>query len=557
MSSRFELFDQPKVVTTVSTPNGASELYLIDHTFAEVGRGVGQLELPVVPGTYRVRERVGDIESVSDKFEVVSDKPINVELRGVAYDSPFPIAGTATYQHLQGLEGRARHESGVRIVVRDTQAGSGDSGTGNVSLMEEVGRLRVETLAGDTVILLSDAVDTAVADGVFAIDIHLDPGMYTLVQDGLDERQSCVALHILPDWYPAVYLLLPRQPNPESGRRRLRLADMSLFYVASDAPAQPTDTELARLEAARHALSRGRAIGGWAMLPDAQGNPVFNPLMALIDAYLLLPGDPGADGDPVSVLIAGAASALGASFPDVQAVRMARSKALFDATSRATIEDVAASAQTQLSPALLGPLAGPPILSRSWRHLLDAGNARDRLRAALPFEFAIEPSETWFIWSEEIGARSTAHDVAVSTSFVDSVSSGKLLVLSKQIFETIALSAQGRDWVRLVEDVASKRMADGERLFSDPTMQRIIAALDMVSDPILQKSFSHNPTELVARAWATLQVPDDVLRSTLRRFAAFLVKNELLAGLGRIAGLTSLKNLLGWLRRVDAAREHR
>jgi len=140
MSSRFELFHEPKVATTVSAPNGASELYLIDRSFNEVARGVGKLEIPVVPGLYRVRERVGDTESVSEVLTVAVDANANFIMDGVAYESALPLPGTATYQKMPSQQQPQRTGPGVRIVVRDPNGCKRDSGIAESCLMKEVER---------------------------------------------------------------------------------------------------------------------------------------------------------------------------------------------------------------------------------------------------------------------------------------------------------------------------------------------------------------------------------------------------------------------------------
>ena len=551
MSSRFELFHEPKVATTVSAPNGASELYLIDRSFNEVARGVGKLEIPVVPGLYRVRERVGDTESVSEVLTVAVDANANFIMDGVAYESALPLPGTATYQKMPSQQQPQRNGPGVRIVVRDPNGCKRDSGIAESCLMKEVERLRIETLLGEQVGKLTGATEQNIEDGVFVADIDLVPGSYALVQEGADGRQSCMALYVMPDWYPSIYLMLPARPYADSGGRPARLSEASLFYEARQALAHTDDIELARLEAARHALSRGRPIGGWSLLPNAQGDPVVNPLMALIDAYLLLPGKPDTGDDSVSALIAGATAGFGEGFPDVQALHMARRRALQAQQSRTAPEDGQDVAPAQPDKPALDSLAGPPILSRSWRHLLDACNAQDKPALALPFEFSVEPSESWFIWSENVGARSRSLNELASVSRSDAGKGAELITLAKELFERIAASDKAREWVMRVQQVAGEQMARGNRLFADPAMQRIVASLVMVSDPILQKAFRESGSSLVEHAWSTLQLPNDVIQLTMRRFLSFLVTKKLLAGLIMVAGISIVVAVAKWLRWAD------
>lgn len=543
MSSSFDLFGDPTIRATVSARNGASELYLIDRSFNEVARGVGRLELDLVPGPYRVRERVGDTETVSEVFEVGTGKRCDFTVHGVAYESPLPIAGTATYQDLPPLE--RRRGSGIRIVVRDPRAADppepgGDDG----ALMKEVGRLRVETLVSEPVARLAQGRILACGNGVFAVDLDVGPGSYALVQDCAGSRQCCMVLYVMPEWNPALYLLVPRPAGPGMESAGLRLADAALCYTARDARDPPGDIELARLEAARHALSRGRPIGGWARLPDAQGKPAFNPLLALIDAYLLLPRPPVDKGGDIVALIDEAAAAFGDDFPDVQAVRIARRQVPGERAggNAASGEEKPAGQPDGL---MDDSLIGPPILNRSWRHLLGAYDDR-KGGPILPFEFSVEPSESWFVWSESTGARAPARNGSPRDGMLGKATSAELLQLAREVFERVARSDESADWVRKVQQLAAEQVHRADSVFRDPAMQRIVAALAMVSDPILQKAFGQE--ELVRRAWASLKVPTEVLNATLRKLAGALAENKLLAGLSMVIGMAALAKVVLWLR---------
>ena len=540
MTSAFDMFEDPTIATTVSAANGASELYLIDRSFNEVSRGVGRLELDLVPGPYRVRERIGDSEAVSGVFEVGFDKQSDFTVHGVSYETPLPIAGTATYQEMPRL-GRPRGGSGIRVVVRDPATRDDmDAGARDVCMMREVARLRIETLTCDPAATLTEGEVLASDNGLFAVDVDLGPGSYVLVQECAGGRQCCLPLYVMPDWNPAVYLLMPCQAASGAEGAGLRLAEASLFYAARDAADPPGDIELARLEAARHALSRRRAIGGWALLPQAPGQAGANPLMSLIDAYLLLPRAPGNAGADTAALIDRAAEAFGNDFPDVRAARLAHAQAGGTATAAAR------DAVQQAKGFTAQPLYGPPILARSWHHLLDAYNERQDAAPVLPFEFSVEPSESWFVWSEQTGARRPGRGRSGLGALLEKATNPELLKLARDVFERVARSDESADWVRKVQALAAEQAGRADSVFRDPAMQRIVAALAMVSDPILQKAFGQK--ELIEHAWASLKVPNDVLNATLRKLIGVLAEHKLLAGLSLVIGVGTLAAALTWLR---------
>ncbi|MCS0616103.1 hypothetical protein NX783_25530 [Massilia kyonggiensis] len=534
MTSAFEMFDDQTVATTFSAKNGASELYLIDRSFNEVSRGVGRLDLDLVPGPYRVRERIGDSEAVSEVFEVAVDKQADFTVHGVAFETPLPIAGTATYQEMPRLA-RPRGSAGIRVVVRDPAAcAAADAGARDACMMREVGRMRIETLACDPVAALTEGVILASGNGLFAVDLDLGPGSYVLVQDCGGGRQCCLPLYVMPDWNPAVYFLMPRQPASDAERAGLRLTEASVFYTARDAADPPGNVEMARLEAARHALSRRRAIGGWALLPQVPGQAAFNPLMNLIDAYLLLPRAPGGGTDAAS-LIDRAAEAFGKDFPDVRAARLAEAQSRGDERALERAKEFTGAS-----------LYGPPVLARSWSHLIDVYNGRRNAAPILPFEFSVEPSESWFVWSEQQGARLPARIRTRLGILLERATGAELLKLARDVFERVARSDESADWVRQVQALAAEQANRVDSAFRDPALQRIVAALAMVSDPILQKAFGQ--TELIERAWASLKVPTDMLNVTLRKLIGVLAENKLLAGLAIVIGAGTVAAALAWLR---------
>jgi hypothetical protein len=554
MTSAFDQFRDPTVAATVSAENGASELYLIDPSFNEVARGVGRLHSDLVPGPYRVRERIGDCETVSGVFEVGFDKDREFKVRGVPYESALPLAGTATNQCMPQL-GPLRSGSGVRIVVRDPGAcDAAQTNVRNTSMMEEIERLRIETFTSDPAATMTEGAILANDNGLFAIDIDLRPGSYILVHEFEGGRRVCMSLYVMPDWNPAVYLLMPSQTEAAGGKSRLKLAEASLFYMAAGATEPPGDIELARLEAARHALSRARPIGGWALLPPAPGQAAPNPLMDLIDAYLLLPRAPNDAGKEAAALIDRAAAAFGKEFPDVHAARLAYAQAL-GRNSAGKSDSAALAAVERARQFTTESLYGPPILARSWRHLLDAYNGRKSSAVILPFEFSVEPSESWFVWSEYEGARSPARASSALGALLEKATSAELLKLARDIFERVARSDESVTWVRQVQELAGREAGRVGSVFRDPSMQRIVAALAMVSDPILQKALGQQ--ELVDRAWASLKVSNEVLYVTLRKLTGVLAENKLLAGLSIVIGGGLLATALALLRSSNDSTEEK
>lgn len=113
-----------------------------------------------------------------------------------------------------------------------------------------------------------------------------------------------------------------------------------------------------RLEAARKALALGRNVRGWSAW-DTTGN-LNNPLLALIDGQLEDLAELG--------------SVLGDS-------------------------EQMASGQAQAE-----VLGAPPVLRRSWSRLLQTPAGNEALQGLFTFDYEVEGSYCWFIWSQVVEA---------------------------------------------------------------------------------------------------------------------------------------------------------
>lgn len=564
------------VQVTISSDDGASELSLINDAYNVVGQGIGQLNIALPPGQYQLRQSIGDSEFIKD-IEVPLDYPtvgdlmpghLTFKFEGPKFSSPAPIEGTTTFRDVprdlwkkpDTLVGRP----GLRLVVRDP----GNEGTKTpptktelAHLQAEVARLRLETMQGELIFDFgknspsTDLSETA----TFLQDLEVAPGHYVLVQsvDGTlggeghqPGRQRCLPLIVHKDFAPRVYLLSlidrrTRAPVP------VDLDKASIMYWPMALGTSPGQQDLTRLEAARKALERGQAIGGyWAAARSSAEAPVLAPMLALMDAYLLLANAPKTDSDVpgLSEAVNAAEKALGPAFPDVLALRYAIEKRGSNKSDEQN--------EFELNGVSFG-VSGPPLLAQSWRQLLAVERTNAMLSRVMPFEFVPETSGTWFTWNEDVVARKRVEDVPgfgqialnALTSWMDrkgvpnddafnAGNKGRTVPDAESSAASHALDAAAIGLVILMKDKVvsdlvtrlNKLVAEQESLPSnerlDPMVVQFITGLATMQNRLLLDAFG--PQDLAKKILLGLRIPSDKLPHLLKSLTATLKKNDLI-----------------------------
>lgn len=524
ISKSSSLWQYP-VQLDIKAEDGASELILVNSAYDVVSKAIGNLSLEVSPGEYHVRQRIGDSESV-ERIEVgESDSPHTVLLKSLDFASPAPILGTSSFPEGSLDDWRKPTDlvgkPGIRLAIRGPSISASAPPTkallAHMSL--EKARLRLETLQGKLVAACDDSNGSASfgESALFLFDVETPPGHYVLVQSNDDATQQCLPLIVHPDWSPRVYLLcLQDQENKDADVFiPVDLDNASIIYWPTSSGSSPGQSDLIRVEAARKALARGRSTGGYMRgeTEDAPASPVRDPMLALIDAYLVLKDITDGEISQACAVIQLAADALGEDFPDVIALRHAF------ASSRV----VKQSPQTHVmdeppAPPLPG---GPPILAYSWRHLLAAGETSARLSELMPSAFVPDPSSTWFIWTEPRGVR---HEEAKPdgappqqrTDFITSAlraaqtkaSDDGLSAASKALVAVLQNDAV-KGWVdNLVQRTAERNSQPGRVL--DPRLLKLVDGLASIQNPLLVQAFGAQ--ELARRLLLSFNLPSDRLK---------------------------------------------
>lgn len=547
-------FDQPeddnRIPSVISSEDGASELYLIDRSYNEIARGVGELHLDLTPGPYKVRQRIGDTEQITSFTVDEGSDNCRVEMTRLDYASPVPVKGTNTYQDLWSIETAVpfSKKPGLRIVIRDPDGTVTADEKAFEHLRYEVGRLRIETLPGKTVLKLAETQRLDTNKLLFFADIDLEPGYYVLVQEAAEDQQLCLPLFVHKDWWPEIFMLSLRDKDAENAPLGIQLDNASITFRHAGAQQPADDIARGRLEAARKALGRGRTISGWSTLNDPVQKTAEpqNPMLALIDAHLLVVKSTPENIATITTLIQSTTAALGPElFPDVLALQIALyyAAAKCERKAKRNADGSTKESKTVLKDPPLPPdlahakLSGPPLLHRSWHYLLRGYRSTKTLSDAMPFQFTAEPTSGWFIWSEQVGSRNeTCWNVSNKQGVPASPVRSQMVEAAKQVLQTLASSEEAHTWLTKLQKAIAENSTNSNAL-SDPLVQKLATSLGMLADPVLRKIM--NSDELVKNVLHSQGLTDERLESTLQKFVKALDENKLLTGLV-VVGVSSL-----------------
>lgn len=505
------------VWTEIEAGDGAAELYLYDRTYQVIGSGAGKLALPLVPGAYRLRQRVGDTTS-TQAFAVPEDRErFTFVAEPLHFATPLPIEGTALYRPLPDVispAGLVAIEEPLRIVVRAPDAEA------MAHLRAEVRKLAIRGVGSETRQDIWTAGTLDEQGGYFQARFELDPGAYVLMRDGEDGRTACMAIHVVAGLTVQVCLLALRDLQSGQG---IPISLDSAAIVYNEAGVSINRHSLLQLEAARKALGTGHAISGW--------DPAGNPMLALIEAQLR-PHQPARKprGDaPIEL----ASEIFGWNFPDVIAYYCARPEHPWITGHPPSIE-------------------GPPLLRRSWDRLIRDDRSPQPLRQLMPARYVVEPTSTWFVWSVEnqaahaagegpyatpeprAGASMLSRMAAASVDLFGQLASrirppapptGTLpATFDEGVAALVRLHERGElePWLDGMQRIAAKVAPTHARLLQDPAVQQLLGSLPVLLDPAVVRAFGVE--KLARQVLAGLRLPDDQVISLLREIATFVIE---------------------------------
>ena len=375
------------VALHVSGGSPLAEVFLIDHDFSLVERSVGDLDVKVKPGVYKVKARLGD-KTTEQLVVLDKDKDVDVSAQ-LEIAAPAPLAGTSrTHDYHMGL---AQDESET-VAER---AGKGATiflltrrhGTKSTRRRPRLSELTLHAPDGTEIVdvLRAGKRTGGNEDAVAGATIEVDPGAYFLRWCGTTGVAAEQAIVAVAGWQTQVFLL---QTVEAKGGREWH----DLSVQMSRGHFDPGAKQSKRVEELREALANERKVASLTINKSLLSK-FQDPMLGLLGAHLMLIAqeavEAGAEQDKPAAR--GKRDAANAEPPEAP---VAFNQALFDRVVKNLMRllgaghpDVVALAtkMKRASPAKLPPVTSPPLLWRSWLLLLDAS-------AEAP---ALIPTEVW------------------------------------------------------------------------------------------------------------------------------------------------------------------
>lgn len=372
MSEPTPFSDETPVPIEIVTERALAEVFLVDHSFRLVGRGVGSLQAEVAPGVYKVKAHLGATtieELVLVNREMTGAEAVDLSAR-VELASPAPILGTAVSHDFQGelaadeslsVDVDAGNGAEIFLMTRRWSAADASDGTPaeltGLSLHDPNGRVVAD--------LLELKAPTANRDPAAGALLEVDPGPYFLrwsENSGIAAEQ---AIHAVAGWQTQVFLV-EEELGAAGGRRH----DVSVLL--SRDPFNPADPRLAVVEEARVALAEERKVAT-ELFAKSLFVDFENPMLELLGAHLMLIADEALRSQDDERLRPGSTARPGVpvQFDQVQFDRVVARLRQQLGGNHPDVVALATRSSHQWPPVRL---TAPPLLWRSWQLLLRASN---------------------------------------------------------------------------------------------------------------------------------------------------------------------------------------
>ncbi|WLQ16118.1 hypothetical protein O5O45_09345 [Hahella aquimaris] len=387
-----------KASVTVNIADRQGEIEVVNSAFQVVANGFGALTVDLAPGLYKARAQAGGGRTESLFLVEPEAETLTVPLDTIDFANPAPVQEGEDWIKRQQLalfdlvesepeEVGLGWDGGLLLSLRQDAIHDGDEGRSADRLRAAMDRLQ-----------LRDAMGNQLADfrrkeiylpelGLTAVNLKLKAGYYLLgYQDEKDET-VLTPFYVVTGWRSQAYFHLPDQGA--FGYQDFSERAMLMTPSGMGLPHYELRRYLRLTEIARYALLQGRQAITREEMNALLQDKFFNPLFGLFAAHLLLLS-PSPNQDLLETVIHNTAGMIGVDNPDIQALRL----------TLAALKGESPSASLQ-------GVSFPPMLSASWRALLDcpamlAGNPV--LREVAARQVAQGP---WLAWKleEDVGGR--------------------------------------------------------------------------------------------------------------------------------------------------------
>ena len=375
----------------VTAGSPLAELFLVDHDFALVNRGIGELDCTVESGVYKLKAKLGD--AIAERLVVLEgDDEIDLSAE-LDVSSAAPLTGAARTRDAEDIDA-ARIES-ARVDPHDGHAARiflMSRGWDDEPSPAAAPKLTLHRPDGT---LVADASSSEARGGGMAMTVGVDPGPYFLRwEDGCGlPAEQCI--HAVEGWQTQLFVL--DEPDDEAALGRARVS----IHMGRDG-FDPAEDQLHIAEQARTALADERRIAA-DFINEALPERLTNPMLGLFGAHLMLIARNAQleaeeerarrDTDrllaPVQfeqkrfdAVVDALGGFLGGDHPDVVALATQASGAVIEA---------------------LAPVSAPPMLWRSWVLLIEASNLAPALVPVSVWRRTLRllPLRPFLLWSYE------------------------------------------------------------------------------------------------------------------------------------------------------------
>jgi hypothetical protein len=369
---------------TVDTPDGLSEIYVLNGRREEVAKGVGEkLEKEFAPGLYKVRVRVGS--AVSDRLvSLDQNRTVKFTADELSYPTPVPLAGTSRSRVWHERAAREISESEPKVRLTDAPAVdratilvfARDWSPEDKARGQPLTNLTLHDEKGQEILPLQVVADERHEGDVCAgVKIAVTPGAFRLRLTLPDSTASERSIITVRGWQTQVFLLMRDFGND-------RRADLTNGAIAMSHEAfDPSGRGERAAVLARYALTHDRKLA------DATYSELFNlkfsnPILGLLAGHLLLRDSPKAE-KIIDEVLKNLKGLIGTNHPDVQALELSYLGHTPDA------------------------LRFPPLLRASWDAIV-AASVTSKVNLAQGsyaegIENAVVATEPWMVWRADEG----------------------------------------------------------------------------------------------------------------------------------------------------------
>ena len=273
-------------ILDIKAYDSATEIFVIDANLRRIATGLGNLNLNVEPGIYKVRFRSSTTQH-DELVEVLDPGSIKrVVAPPIEFQTSAPIHDTRTTHEY--------HSYSAAETSRNINMNLGSDGELFLFVREE-DEAEIFTADGISIHNLDGVELASIKDGTkelqnrwAALNIKIDQGTYRVrVTNELLGPYEIFA-SVTPGWQTQVFLIT-EYFYIDNKKIKIPSLHLASILMSQQGVGFSPDNKITRLsELARHAISQGRNILSPSLMNDLLSSKFEDPMLGLIAAHLLI-----------------------------------------------------------------------------------------------------------------------------------------------------------------------------------------------------------------------------------------------------------------------------